>query len=138
MSKRKIFGIIIAVLGVVMALLPNVIAPVCNVLNKMGMPMRCMYTGHIEVAVGAVIVVIGLVIILSKDSKIAYGAAIPGLFLGTIPWLSAVKLIGMCKSPKMGCLMYNKPAVILVTGLIELIFVIYLILELKNVKNSQA
>ena len=79
MNKTRITGIVIAVLGLLTALIPTVIFKVCEAMD--GKFMKCHWTSQTEVAVGIATLVLGVLIVLSKE-------LMPWLRLSTAFWSS--------------------------------------------------
>ena len=72
----KTIGIATLVLGFLVAVVPHYVFPVCQysgmMVETMGgtyLPMKCWYTAMTEVGLGAVIVLVGPLLILSKQAE---------------------------------------------------------------------
>ena len=114
MNKTRITGIVIAVLGLLTALIPTVIFKVCEAMD--GKFMKCHWTSQTEVAVGIATLVLGVLIVLSKEKAAAYAvaSAINGVLVILIPTV----VIGVCGSADMPCHSGTKPALIIAGALI--------------------
>lgn len=117
MNKTKITGILIAILGLLTVLIPTQIFKVCAAMD--GKYMKCHWTAQVEVALGIATIVIGLLIVLSKEkaaSAYSLASAINGVLVILIPTV----VIGVCGSADMPCNSGTKPALIIVGALIAL------------------
>ena len=72
----KILGLFAVVLGIIVAAGPHYIFPVCQyygmllqTMNGTYVPMKCYWTAMAEVGLGALIVVTGIVLIVSKQTE---------------------------------------------------------------------
>ena len=116
MNKNRIIGIVVAVLGVLTSLIPTVIFKVCEAMD--GKFMKCHWTAQTEVALGIVVIALGLLIVLAKEkaASAAYSvsAAVNGILILLIPTV----VIGVCGSADMPCNAGTKPALIIAGALI--------------------
>ena len=116
MSKNKITGIVIAFLGLLTALIPTVIFKVCAAMD--GKFMKCHWTSQTEVAVGITTLVLGVLIVLSKEKAAGAAYAVASAINGVLVILIPTVVIGVCGSADMPCHSGTKPALIIVGALI--------------------
>ena len=116
MSKNKITGIVIALLGLLTALIPTVIFKVCAAMD--GKFMKCHWTSQVEVALGIAVLVLGLLIVLSKENAAASAYAVASAVNGVLVILIPTVVIGVCGSADMPCHSGTKPALIIAGALI--------------------
>ena len=154
MRNRLISGIALILLGTLIAIGPQTIFPICGVHKestssvessmkssdmqnseskmssaKISSPMKCYWTGRAEIGIGAIIAVIGLLLILVGNSNIRIGLSIAALlnsiFAASIPTV----LIGVCRSSHMSCNKLALPAILILSilaAILSLINSIYL------------
>lgn len=103
------FALSIFVLGAFTAIAPYSFAHVCEVGEKV---MKCHWTGRIELYLGISIALLGLLKLLSSDTKYQLGlnAGILVNALGVI--LTPTLLIGVCGMKSMHCASVAKPTLI--------------------------
>ncbi len=116
-----IFSLLILLLGALTAIAPYSFAHVCEVGEKV---MRCHWTGRIELFLGISLAVLGLLKLISADSKYQLGLN-AGIILnaaGVI--LTPTLLIGVCGMKSMHCAAVAKPTLIVLGILILVITLI--------------
>ena len=118
MNKIKITGIVTAVLGLLTALIPTQIFKVCEAMD--GKFMKCHWTSQVEVALGIATVVLGLLLILSKEKAAASAYAVASAINGALVILIPTVVIGVCGSADMSCNSGTRPALIIAGSLIIL------------------
>ena len=116
MNKIKITGIVTAVLGLLTALIPTHIFKVCEAMD--GKFMKCHWTSQVEVALGIATVVLGLLLILSKEKAAASAYAVASAINGALVILIPTVVIGVCGSADMSCNSGTRPALIIAGSLI--------------------
>jgi hypothetical protein len=116
MNKTKITGIVIAVLGLLTALIPTVIFKVCAAMD--GKFMKCHWTSQTEVAIGIATIVLGLLIVLSKEKAAEAAYAVASAINGVLVILIPTVVIGVCGSHDMPCHSGTQPALIIAGALI--------------------
>lgn len=116
MNKTRLTGIVIAVLGLLTALIPTVIFKVCAAMD--GKFMKCHWTSQTEVALGIATIVLGLLIVLSKEKAAGAAYAIASAINGVLVILIPTVVIGVCGSADMPCHSGTKPALIIAGALI--------------------
>lgn len=134
MSKNKITGIVIALLGLLTALIPTVIFKVCAAMD--GKFMKCHWTSQVEVALGIAVLVLGLLIVLSKENAAASAYAVASAVNGVLVILIPTVVIGVCGSADMPCHSGTKPALIIAGALIIVVALINTISYLASKKNG--
>lgn len=116
MNKTRITGIVIAVLGLLTALIPTVIFKVCEAMD--GKFMKCHWTSQTEVAVGIATLVLGVLIVLSKEKAAGATYSVASAINGVLVILIPTVVIGVCGSADMPCHSGTKPALIIAGALI--------------------
>ena len=116
MNKTRLTGIVIAVLGLLTALIPTVIFKVCEAMD--GKFMKCHWTSQTEVAVGIATLVLGVLIVLSKEKAAGAAYAVASAINGVQVILIPTVVIGVCGSADMPCHSGTKPALIIAGALI--------------------
>lgn len=116
MNKTRLTGIVIAVLGLLTALIPTVIFKVCEAMD--GKFMKCHWTSQTEVALGIATIVLGLLIVLSKEKAAQAAYAVASAINGVLIILIPTAVIGVCGSADMPCHSGTKPALIIAGALI--------------------
>ena len=128
MNKNKIFGIIFVILGVLIMLTPGTIAPVCPAMAD-GKFMKCHWMGNMTMGIGAVILVLAIIFIIVKDSKISLGLSISNIAIGILEILNAHVLIGGCMKADMACRAKTIPFCTLLSGILVLVNIYYCMKE---------
>lgn len=134
MNKNKITGIVIALLGLLTALIPTVIFKVCAAMD--GKFMKCHWTSQVEVALSIAVLVLGLLIVLSKENAAASAYAVASAINGVLVILIPTVVIGVCGSADMPCHSGTKPALIIAGALIIVVALINTISYLVSKKNG--
>ncbi|MDW7674412.1 MAG: DUF4418 family protein [Bacillota bacterium] len=103
----RLIGVIGILIGIIIMLTPFKLAPVCSgtleLASGMFVPMKCNWTGHAEVIIGAIVAVNGLLIFFAARQNPRY----LGLMLGVLG-IAAIAIpsnlgIGVCMNPEMSC-----------------------------------
>ncbi len=134
MSKNKITGIVIALLGLLTALIPTVIFKVCAAMD--GKFMKCHWTSQVEVALGITVLVLGLLIVLAKENAASSAYAAASAINGVLVILIPTVVIGVCGSADMPCNSGTKPALIIAGALVIVVALINTISYLASKKNG--
>ena len=134
MSKNKITGIVITLLGLLTALIPTVIFKVCAAMD--GKFMKCHWTSQVEVALGITVLALGLLIILAKENAASSAYAAASAVNGVLVILIPTVVIGVCGSADMPCNSGTKPALIIAGALIIVVALINTISYLASKKNG--
>lgn len=134
MSKNKITGIVIALLGLLTALIPTVIFKVCAAMD--GKFMKCHWTSQVEVALGIAVLVLGLLIVLAKENAASSAYAVASAVNGVLVILIPTVVIGVCGSADMPCHSGTKPALIIAGALIIVVALFNTISYLASKKNG--
>ena len=128
MSRKKILGYISAIIGLLLVLAPKFITPVCPPMED-GMFMKCHWMGNMTMGIGAVILVLAIIFIIVKDSKISLGLAISNIAIGVLEILNTHVLIGGCMKADMACRAKTIPFCTLLSGILILVNIYYCIKE---------
>ena len=134
MQKTRITGIIIAVLGLVTALIPTLIFKVCKAMD--GKFMKCHWTSQTEVALGVATLVLGLLIVLSKEKAAASAYSVASAINGALVILIPTAVIGVCGSADMSCNSGTRPALIIACSLIILAAAVNVVLYFTAKKKD--
>ena len=128
MSRKKILGYISAIIGFLLVLAPKFITPVCPPMED-GMFMKCHWMGNMTMGIGAVILVLAIIFIIVKDSKISLGLAISNIAIGVLEILNTHVLIGGCMKADMACRAKTIPFCTLLAGILVLVNIYYCMKE---------
>lgn len=104
-TKNAVVAVLVVILGVLIAAGPQYLFHVCSETAMSTSP--CIYTGKAEIGVGAVLAVLGLIALLSKNRDLNRGLYIGALLTSVLALLIVLVLIGVCSSSAMTC---NKEA----------------------------
>lgn len=116
MKGKNIVAILIVILGVVMLLIPQFIAPVCPIHD--GHIMKCHWMGQAVVGLGALIGLLGLLMLVVKDKKMAAAFSISAALVSGLAIAVSTHLIGGCSHHHMSCQMHTIPVVTIVGGIL--------------------
>ena len=130
MKKSKIiFGAVVAALGLLISLGPQFLFHICGH-GESNFP-QCYWSGQAEIAVGFIIVALGICMIIVKDPKTILGLAI-GVFLASLVALFIPhSLIGGCSSPNMKCQKIGFPA-LTAESIVSILFSIFIVVFLDK------
>ncbi|WP_099320155.1 DUF4418 family protein [Anaerococcus sp. Marseille-P3625] len=128
MSRKKILGYISAIIGFLLVLAPKYITPVCPPMEN-GMFMKCHWMGNMTIGIGAVILVLAIILIVVKDSKISLGLSISNIAIGILEILNAHVLISGCMKADMACRAKTIPFCTLLAGILILVNIYYFMKE---------
>ncbi len=127
-GRKKILGYISAIIGLLLALAPKFITPVCPPMEN-GMFMKCHWMGNMTIGMGAVILVLAIIFIVVKDSKISLGLSISNIAIGILEILNTHVLIGGCMKADMACRAKTIPFCTLLAGILVLVNIYYCMKE---------
>ncbi len=133
-NAGKALGAVVVVLGVIVAIGPHYIFPVCQYFGQLvttaagtTIPMKCFWTAQAEVGLGALTVIAGLLLILSKQQETRRMLGVVAGSVGILVLLTPTNLIGMCVSTDHPCRVGTEPflilagAVVLIVGIITIV-----------------
>ena len=138
----RIAGVIAIVLGFIVAAVPHYIFPVCQYYGMLletaagtQVPMKCFWTGNAEIALGAMMIVTGLLLVVSrqKESRMLLGVVLGSL--GVMVALLPTYLIGVCSTLDHPCHAGTQPALILL-GVITIIVAIITIATSRGARRE--
>lgn len=122
MRQGSIPGLILVVLGIVLSFVPHYIMPVCQHGIQLASgdvaPMRCFYTGQMEMACGVALAVLGVFVLLARSVPMRRGLGLAGLLLSLLILAVPTVLIGVCPGEAMPCHAGTYPAV-MVLGVVS-------------------
>ncbi|MBP1581032.1 MAG: DUF4418 family protein [Oscillospiraceae bacterium] len=104
--KNKITAIGTVIMGALLALGPQFLFQPCPTTEKF---MKCFWSCKALIVVGAVLALIGLLQLLSKEAKSRKVLSIVGLALAVCAILIPTVIIGGCAKPEMACKMLTFP-----------------------------
>jgi hypothetical protein len=84
-------------------------------------PMKCLWTAQAELATGGALLVLGVVTALSKRKESQRDLGIMGLTLGAVTMLLPTVLIGVCADMSALCNQVERPAMILLGGIVMIV-----------------
>ena len=133
--KRYITGIFYIIAGFLTAAGPVFIFPVCEDMGDKH--MKCFWTMKAEIGVGAVIALLGVVVLLaaSKEIRIGVQSALTLLFVYVI--LIPDVLIGVCGGNHMRCRTLTLPALNIIGAFGIVYSAISVFLLIKSVKSAK-
>jgi hypothetical protein len=108
MPVFKFFGVFLVVLAVGLAVLPHYTdcqsqGKSIALANGKTVPMKCHWTGVAELATGAPLAVVGVMMVTTKKRENLTYLSVLGVVLGGVAVALPTKLIGVCSSPMMLC-----------------------------------
>lgn len=141
MKRNYVAGIISIILGLLIAIGPKLLFPVCSALielaNGKKIPMKCNWTAQAEIAVGALIVITGILLIVFREQIAQIISSIFLFLLGASTVLFPTYLIGVCPTETMSCHVATLPALIILGSCVMVLAVINLIVK-SRAANKEA
>jgi hypothetical protein len=135
----RALAVISGALGLLIATVPQFLLPVCSgsIETKAGrfIAMKCFWTGRAELAVGALIVLVSILLFFSRNRSAALPLNITLVGLGVVALLVPTSLIGVCMSPTMACRVGTLPGLVVLSSLIIVIGLAGIALSIR--KESQ-
>ena len=132
----RALAVISGVFGLLIAIVPQFLLPVCSasIETKAGrfIPMKCFWTGRAELAVGALIILVSILLFLSRNKSATLYLYIVLTGLGVVALLLPTHLIGVCMSPTMPCRVGTLPGLIVLSGLVVVIGLVGVALALRK------
>lgn len=132
MKNKYVAGVLLMVLGVLIAVGPMSLFPVCEVTPEK--TMKCHWTAQMELGVGLVITLTGLLTVLSNDVKVRQGLAMAAAPMGLLAVLAPTVLIGVCANAHMGCAALTRPVLVILGVVVMLVSGLSALLLSKNRK----
>jgi hypothetical protein len=121
MKNRLLSGVAVAILGLLIALVPVCIFPVCTKLIETAsgstMPMKCFWSGRVEIGIGLLILCGGVLLIAFKSPLTRLGISLMTALTGVLGFLVPSLLIGGCGMATMACRVATFPALYVLTVL---------------------
>jgi len=114
--KKRIFGIVFAVLGLLLALGPQFLFKVCPVMEDIH--MKCHWTAQAEIGIGALIAALGIALTFFASAKTRLGLTISVFLSGILALLIPHVLIGGCPMDTMPCRKIAFPAITVISILL--------------------
>jgi len=94
--------------------------------------MKCHWTGQAEAVLAVILLVIGILLIISRNKETQKYLAIVGIVLGILAILLPTFIIGVCATPTMICNTVMKVALLILGPLVILDGIAGLILAVKS------
>ncbi len=91
-------------------------------------PMKCLWTARAEMGTGALGLLVGILLLISRNLESRRFLSLCAFVLGIFILLFPTRLIGVCGNPEMSCVSIMKPILLLsgfVTGALGIIGVIW-------------
>lgn len=142
----KVIGIILIILALALAIVPQLYT--CQHHGKAivlpdgrTIPMKCLWAARAEIPLGALLSVIGIFFLISREKETRRFLSILGIIGGILAILLQVgkgypaPLIGVCMKPDMPCVVVGQPAVFLIGGIIIAVSAAALALTLVSLKR---
>ena len=80
-------------------------------------PMKCLWTARAEIGMGVLQLVVGSLLLISRNLESKRFLSILTIILGIFIILFPAALIGICINPKMSCVVFMKPVLSLIGAL---------------------
>jgi hypothetical protein len=131
-AKANVLYGVIGVLGAIAAILPLAVYHLIETAGSggmsgmHGMAMACEKTCTAMTVIGAVIVLIAIISLFFKNTKLNIGSSVL-LLAGGIAEITAPKAIGLCKSADMACNYLTAPTLAILGSLIIVLSAVKLI-----------
>lgn len=126
MTQRLFPGIFVILLGLLLIFIPFHLFPVCAdsipLPSGKSVPMRCFYTGQVEVGFGIALMLLGFSLGIFINKAIRFGLCLAGLCLALLILAVPTVLVGVCMNPTMACHIGTYPALMVVGGFSALLF----------------
>lgn len=118
----KILGAILIIVGFVTILIPSyyTCAAEGKAIQLPGgktIPMKCLWTARAEMGMGAMVLLVGFLLIISRNLESRKFLSLCAFGLGILIILFPTTLVGVCANPEMPCISIMKP-VLFLTGFI--------------------
>lgn len=141
LKRNYVSGIISIILGLLIAIGPKLIFPVCSALLELTsgkkIPMKCFWTSNAEIAVGALIVITGIILIVFMEHAAQIVTSIFLFLHGLTALLFPTFIIGVCPTETMSCHIATLPALIVLSSCVMLLAVINLIVKAVSAKKME-
>jgi len=115
----KIIAIVLIVSGLVTIFVPSFYT--CQAHGKAiqlpgggSIPMKCLWTARAEIAMGVLLLTVGIFLFISRKIESRKFLSILALILGIFIILFPTALIGVCINPDMPCVVIMKPTLLLI------------------------
>ena len=136
-TSMVVVGAIFIVLALLLAIIPQFSD--CQSQGKaLALPdgktvaMKCHWTGQAEAVLAVILLVIGILLIISRNKETQKYLAIVGIVLGILAILLPTFIIGVCATPTMICNTVMKVALLILGPLVILDGIAGLILAIKS------
>lgn len=115
----KIIAIVLIVSGLVTTFVPSFYT--CQAYGRAiqlpgggSIPMKCLWTARAEIAMGVLLLTVGIFLFISRKIESRKFLSILALILGIFIILFPTVLIGVCVNPDMECVVVMKPTLLLI------------------------
>ena len=115
MKNRVLTGVVNIILGLLIAIGPRTVFAVCESMGDSF--MKCHWTAQAELGAGAVIVILGILLLLFRDELIRFGLQSAIILQSVLVILIPGVLIGVCGHSHMHCYALTRPALYVLGGL---------------------
>ncbi|MDR2400367.1 MAG: DUF4418 family protein [Deferribacteraceae bacterium] len=121
MKNRIVSAVAALISGGLIALGPQYLFRLCGLIPG-GAIMRCHWSGQAEIGIGALIAVLGIFLIISRNPAYRAAYSVSVALLGVLALLIPNFLIGGCSHPEMACRTTAFPALTVISLLVILFF----------------
>jgi len=124
MDKTSVAGIIMMILGALLIFGPWFLFPVCETEGmwiKPGIPMPCGYTARAEIVLGALVVIVGALLLWVKSRETRIVLGVMGVAMGVLSILVPVQIDGVCANQTHPCVLETRPALIVIGAVVILV-----------------
>ncbi len=119
----KAIAVFLIIFGILLAWVPSYYT--CSAEGKMiqipggrSVPMKCLWTARAEMALGAILVLAGFLLLGSRGPESRRFLSLLTFSLGAFIILFPTALIGVCSNPEMSCAAIMKPMILLAGTLV--------------------
>lgn len=128
MKRNKIISILIIIAGVLLMIGTSTLFKTCDITEKV---MKCYWAGKSEIAIGGILLVVGILMFISKAKESKIMLSIISVTTSISAILIPMVIIGGCKKVDMVCRTTSYPCIYLISAIAIVISIVNIILECK-------
>ena len=141
MAQRLFPGGLVILLGIMLLFIPFHLFPVCAdsiaLPSGKSIPMRCFYTGKVEIGLGIALLLLGVSLSLFTSRLIRFGLCLAGMCFALLILAVPTLLVGVCLNPTMACQIGTFPALMVLGGFATLFFFIMTIVYGRGLRTRE-
>lgn len=139
-TVRLFLGIALIVLASAIAVVPHFNTcqyqgKLINLPSGATIPMKCTWSAQAEIVVGAGLLAVGILILVSRKKETTSFLAIIGIVLGIAATLVPTELIGVCSS-MMPCNTFMQPFLVTTGAVVVALCVVGLVISLSSKESD--